>query len=180
MRTERLFVGLCRYWCVNRPRIFPGVKTPRRLTMSCANALWGAPRIHGELLKLGFEVVQSTVAPPLAAAVSGLADVSQQSRRRHRGDRALCPADDSIPNSVLSCHCAPRTTTLGVDWRDGKPNRGVDFAPSHRGFPWDHAPRYLIWYRDTSYGPVFLQRIRAMGIRGHPITPRLPGQKCLR
>jgi hypothetical protein len=51
--------------------------------MSCANALWGAPRIHGELLKLGFEVVQSTVAPPLAAAVSGLADVSQQSRRRH-------------------------------------------------------------------------------------------------
>jgi hypothetical protein len=30
--------------------------------MSRANALWGAPRIHGELLKLGFEVAQSTVA----------------------------------------------------------------------------------------------------------------------
>jgi hypothetical protein len=30
--------------------------------MSCANPLWGAPRIHGELLKLGFEVAQSTVA----------------------------------------------------------------------------------------------------------------------
>ena len=30
--------------------------------MSLANRLWGAPRIHGELLKLGFEVAQSTVA----------------------------------------------------------------------------------------------------------------------
>jgi hypothetical protein len=30
--------------------------------MSCANRLWGAPRIHGELLKLGFEVALSTVA----------------------------------------------------------------------------------------------------------------------
>jgi hypothetical protein len=69
---------------------------------------------------------RSVHVPPLAATVSGLADVSQQSRRRHRGDRPLCPADDRIPNSVLSCHCAPRTTTLGIVWRDGKPNRGVD------------------------------------------------------
>ena len=43
-------------------------------------------------------------------------------------------------------------------------------------FPWDHAPRYLIRDRDTSYGPVFLQRIRAMGIRvgtirSHPDRP---------
>jgi hypothetical protein len=30
--------------------------------MSVENPLWGAPRIHGELLKLGFEVAQSTVA----------------------------------------------------------------------------------------------------------------------
>jgi len=30
--------------------------------MSRANPLWGAPRIHGELLKLGIEVSQSTVA----------------------------------------------------------------------------------------------------------------------
>ena len=52
--------------------------------MSRANILWGAPRIHDELLKLGFEVAQSTVArymcrhswPPSQE----LADVSQQSR----------------------------------------------------------------------------------------------------
>jgi hypothetical protein len=30
--------------------------------MSSENPLWGAPRIHGELLKLGFEVAQSSIA----------------------------------------------------------------------------------------------------------------------
>ena len=30
--------------------------------MSVENPLWGAPRIHGELLKLGFEIAQSSVA----------------------------------------------------------------------------------------------------------------------
>jgi hypothetical protein len=124
--------------------------------MSRANTLWGAPRIHGELLKLGFEVAQSTVArymcrhsrPPsqgwrtfLSNHADGIA-----------ANRPLCPADDRIPNSVLSCHCAPRTTTLGFVWRDGKPNRGVDLAPGHRGVPVGPRPaishsgsRHLVW-----------------------------------
>jgi hypothetical protein len=58
--------------------------------MSRANALWGVPRIHGELLKLGFEVApvdcRPLYVPPLAATISGLADVSQEPCRRHRGD----------------------------------------------------------------------------------------------
>src|ERR1700722_2800595 len=45
-------------------------------------------------------------------------------------------------------------------------------------FPWDRAPRYLMRDRDTSYGPAFLQRIRAMGIRDHPIAPRSPWQNA--
>ena len=45
-------------------------------------------------------------------------------------------------------------------------------------FTWDHAPRYLNRDRDTSYGPAFLQRIRAMGIRDHPIVPRSPWQNA--
>jgi len=45
-------------------------------------------------------------------------------------------------------------------------------------FPWDYAPRYLIRDRDTSYGSVFLQRIRAMGIRDHPIAPQSPWQNA--
>jgi hypothetical protein len=43
-------------------------------------------------------------------------------------------------------------------------------------FPWDSAPRYLIRDRDTAYGPVFVQRLRAMGIRDKPTAPRSPWQ----
>jgi hypothetical protein len=39
--------------------------------MSLANRLWGAPRIHGELLKLGIEVAQSTVAKYMAKSGEG-------------------------------------------------------------------------------------------------------------
>jgi len=39
--------------------------------MSLANRLWGAPRIHGELLKLGIEVAQSTVAKYMAKGGRG-------------------------------------------------------------------------------------------------------------
>ena len=51
--------------------------------MSRANPLWGAPRIHGELLKLGFDISQATVAkymsPQFASTVAVLANVSRQS-----------------------------------------------------------------------------------------------------
>src|ERR1700693_1000962 len=59
--------GFCAYWRwrsrdrVGRPKISAELRTLIG-EMSRANALWGAPRIHGELLKLGFEVAQSTVA----------------------------------------------------------------------------------------------------------------------
>jgi transposase InsO family protein len=43
-------------------------------------------------------------------------------------------------------------------------------------FPWDEAPRYLIRDRDGAFGPAYTQRVRAMGIRDHPIAPRSPWQ----
>ena len=43
-------------------------------------------------------------------------------------------------------------------------------------FPWDKAPRYLIRDRDTSHGVAVTRRLRAMGIRDRPITPRSPWQ----
>jgi len=41
--------------------------------MSNENPLWGAPRIHGELLKLGFEIAESTVSFPKIPSARGLA-----------------------------------------------------------------------------------------------------------
>src|SRR6476469_10661494 len=71
VRPERLVrwhrAGFRRYWCWKscslggRPQIDAELQALIR-RMSMENPLWGAPRIHGELLKLGFEVAQSTVA----------------------------------------------------------------------------------------------------------------------
>ena len=43
-------------------------------------------------------------------------------------------------------------------------------------FPWDEAPRYLIRDRDRAFGPAYIRRVRAMGIRDHPTAPRSPWQ----
>src|SRR6187200_1864095 len=67
--------------------------------MSIANPLWGAPRIHGELLKLGIDIGQTSVAsiwPGGKPAIPGLEDVPPQSCRRHRGDGSVRRTDDLI------------------------------------------------------------------------------------
>ncbi len=66
----------------------------------------------------------------------------------------------------------PGAFCAGQSWADCITNTaGSDFR-------WDNAPRYLIRDRDTSYGPVFVRRLRAMGIRDRPIAPRSPWQNA--
>ena len=69
-----------------RPKIDREIRDLIR-RMSKENSLWGAPRIHGELLMLGIEVAQSTVArvhdQEAGATLPGLEDLPAQSRRRH-------------------------------------------------------------------------------------------------
>ena len=77
MRPETLVrwhrAGFRRYWrwksrnLGGRPPIDAGLRALIR-RMSIENWLWGAPRIHGELLKLGFAVAQSTVAKYMAGS----------------------------------------------------------------------------------------------------------------
>src|SRR5260370_18753098 len=56
--------------------------------MSLANPLWGAPRIHGELLKLGIEVAQSTVAKCMARHAAGPSQTWNPLLRLHLDDIA--------------------------------------------------------------------------------------------
>src|SRR5882762_2807637 len=166
---------------VGRPKVSAELRTLIG-EMSRANALWGAPRIHGELLKLGFEVAQSTVArymcrhsrPPsqgwrtfLSNHVDGIAAI----------DLFVLP---TIAFQILYClvivrHGRRLWVSFGVT---ANPTAEWISRQVTEAFPWDHAPRDLIRDRDTSYGPVFLQRIRAMGIRDHPIAPRSPWQNA--
>jgi transposase InsO family protein len=150
--------------------------------MSRANPLWGAPHIHGELLKLGFEVAQSTVArymyrhsgPPsqgwrtfLSNHADGIAAV----------DLFVLP---TIAFQILYClvilrHGRRVWVSFGVT---ANPTAEWISRQITEAFAWDQAPRYLIRDRDTSYGPVFVQRLRAMGIRDRPIAFRSPWQNA--
>jgi transposase InsO family protein len=58
------------------------------------------------------------------------------------------------------------------------PNAELISRQITEAFPWDDAPRYLIRDRDTSYGPVFVQRLRAMGFRDRPTAPLSPWQNA--
>src|SRR5262245_12452385 len=70
---------------------------------------------------------------PRLAAIAGLADLSDQSCRWHRGNRPLRAADDNVPAALLPCDSASPTSTVGIVRGDDKSDGGVDFAPDHRG-----------------------------------------------
>jgi hypothetical protein len=92
----------------------------RRLIRDLANPLWGAPRIHGELLKLGTDVGQTSVAKYIARGRRGPEGFSLQSRRRHRFDGSVRRADTSFWLLYgLSGSAAPSTSNHVVGG-DGK------------------------------------------------------------
>src|SRR2546422_6942484 len=173
------FVPPCRRpKLVGRPRISAELRNLIG-AMSRANHLWGAPHIHGELLKLGFTIAQSTVArymyrgwPPsqgwrtfLTNHVDGIAAI----------DLFVMP---TITFRLLYClvilrHGRRLWVTFGVTTN---PTAEWISRQIIEAFPWDSSPRYLIRDRDTAYGVVFRQRLRAMGIRDKPTAPRSPWQ----
>lgn len=86
--------GFRRYWrwksrnCGGRPPISAELRALIR-RMSLENKLWGAPHIHGELLRLGFTVAQSTVAKYMAKPGDGHSGQSWSTfLRNHRPDIA--------------------------------------------------------------------------------------------
>src|SRR5207248_2843624 len=121
---------------VGRPRISAELRNLIG-AMSRANHLWGAPHIHGELLKLGFTIAQSTVARYMYRGwlPSQGWRTFLTSCRRHRGNRPLRAADDNVPAALLPCDSASRASPVGIVRGDDKSDRGVDFAPNHRGVP---------------------------------------------
>jgi transposase InsO family protein len=150
--------------------------------MSRANMLWGAPRIHGELLKLGFEVAQSTIARYMCRRLRPPSQGWRTFLRNHADgiaavDLFVLP---TITFQILYClvilrHGRRLWLSFGVT---SHPTAEWISRQITEAFPWDDAPRYLIRDRDTSYGPVFLRRLHAMGIRDRPIAPRSPWQNA--
>jgi len=162
-----------------RPRI-PG--DIRRLIreMSLANRLWGAPRIHGELLKLGIEVAQSTVAKYMARSGRGRSQTWKTFLHNHAAgvgamDFLIVPTVGFKLLFVLVIlrHERRRLISLSVT---AHPTADWIARQITDAFPWDEAPEYMIRDRDGCYGQAVTKRLAAMGIRDHSTARRSPWQ----
>lgn len=164
-----------------RPRMPKDVRDLIR-EISLANPLWGAPRIHGELLKLGIDVAQSTVAkymvkprrPPSPSWRTFL----------HNHANAIASIDFFVVPTisfkllygfVVLRHGRRQLLSVAVTTH---PTAAWIAQQLSAAFPWESAPRYLVRDRDSSYGAPFKRRLRAMGIRDRPIAPRSPRQNA--
>jgi transposase InsO family protein len=148
--------------------------------MSIDNPLWGAPRIHGELLKLGFEVAQSTVAKYMIKRWGPPSQGWRTFLQNHTPDIAAMDlfVVPTINFSLLYAFVIVRLDRRELVWINVTYNPTAEAVARQftEAFPWDEAPGYLIRDNDRIYGNVALRRIRAMGIRDKPITPGSPWQ----
>ena len=148
--------------------------------ISIANPLWGAPRIHGELLKLGIEVGQTTVAKYM---VRGRRPPSQgwKTFLRNHADGVASMDLFVVPTisfrllyGFLILHHGRREIRwMGIT---SHPNAEWIARQLTEAFGWEEAPRYIIRDRDRAYGDIVVRRLRAMGIRDRPTAPRSPWQ----
>jgi len=177
--------GFRRYWYWRsrgrggRPPISSELRTLIR-RMSRENVLWGAPRIQGELLKLGFSVAQSTVARYMAKRD----DPSGQSWSTFLRNHALHIAAmdlfvvPSIGFVQLYVLVIVRLARRELAWVNVTRHPTAEWIAQQitEAFPWNGAPRYLIRDRDGIYGAAVRRRLRAMRIRDKPIAPGSPWQ----
>ena len=162
-----------------RPQIETDLRALIR-QMSIENSLWGAPRIHGELLKLGFAVAQSSVAKYM---VKRRGAPSQGWRTFLRNQAPDIAAMDlfvvpTIGFRLLYGFVIVRLHRRDLVWINVTANPTAEWVARQitEAFPWDGAPRYMIRDRDRIYGAIVTRRLRAMGIRDKPIAPASPWQ----
>ena len=151
--------------------------------MSQENPLWGAPRIHGELLKLGFAVSQSTVARYMARKSNPPRQSWRTFVRNHTPQIAAMDlfVVPTIGLNLLYAFVMVRLARRDLVWINVTAHPTAEWIAQQitEAFPWNEAPRYLIRDRDGAYGPVVRRRLRAMGIRDKPISAGSPWQNCL-
>jgi len=148
--------------------------------MSVENPLWGAPRIHGELLKLGFEVAQSSVAKYMVKRRMPPRQGWRTFLRNHAPDVAAMDlfVVPTIGFDLLYAFIIVRLGRRNLVWINvtAHPTAAWVARQITEAFPWNEAPHYMIRDRDRIYGAVVTRRLRAMGIRDKPIAPASPWQ----
>jgi transposase InsO family protein len=183
LRWHRAGFKACWRWKsrnrVGRPKIDRGLRELIQ-RMSKENPQWGAARIHGELLMLGFEVAQSTVSKYMVRG----GRLPSQSWKTFLQNHAQARAAIDL--------CVVPTVTFGrlfaflvlghgrrqLLWVEVTRHPTAEWLARQitEAFPWTSAPVYLVRDNDGAYGHIFTSRLRAMGIRERPISPASPWQ----
>jgi putative transposase len=165
---------------IGRPTVPDDVQALIR-TMAQTNPRWGAPRIHGELLKLGTDICQATVAKYM---VRGRRPPSQTWRTflaNHVGQ--IVAADFFVvPTAtgrllfvlVMLAHERRRLVHGAVTERPTAAWTGQQLRDA---FPWDQAPRHLLRDRDHAFDG-WANTAKAMGIEEVLTAPRSPWQNA--
>jgi transposase InsO family protein len=162
-----------------RPQIEADVRALIR-QMSIENPLWGSPRIHGELLKLGFAVAQSSVAKYMVKRRGPPSQGWRTLLHNHAPDIAAMDlfVVPTIGFDLLYAFIIVRLDRRGLVWINvtTKPTAEWIARQLTEAFPRDEAPHCLIRDRDQIYGAIVTRRLRAMGIRDKPTAPASPWQ----
>ena len=134
--------------------------------MSIENPLWGAPRIHGELLKLGFEVAQSSVAKYMVKRRGPPSQGWRTFLRNHAPDIAAMDlfVAPTIGFDLLYALVIVRLDRRDLVWIAVTTNPTAEWIARQitEAFPWDDAPQHLIRDRDRIYGTSVTRRLRAL------------------
>src|SRR5471030_607137 len=149
-----------------RPQIGAYLQAPIR-RISIENPLWGAPRIHGELLKLGFEVAQSSVAKYMVKRRGPPSQGWRTFLRNHAPDIAAMDLFivPTIGFDLLYAFVIVRLDRRDLVWINVTANPTAEWIARQltEAFPWNDTPRYQIRDRDRIYGTVVTRRLRTMG-----------------
>jgi len=162
-----------------RPKVDPAIRDLIR-RMCRANPLWGAPRIHGELLKLGLDVSEATVSKYMIRDRRPRSQTWRTFLENHAKDLV---AIDFFTVPTATFRVLFVLVILSHDRR-----RILHFnATEHPTAAWtarqllevcgmDDAPRYLLRDRDAIYGNTFRRQVTGLGIEEVLTAPRSPWQ----
>src|SRR6202048_3704856 len=180
--------GFCLFWTwkvrrgqCGRPSVPKDVCDLIRL-MSRANPTWGAPRIHGELLKLGINIGETSVSKYMVRHRKPPSQTWRTFLENHV--KNLVSVDFfTVPTLrfqvlyvfLVLAHDRRRILHFGVT---AHPTAEWTAQQLREAFPWDTAPRYLLRDRDQIFGKDFVDQVKAMGIKQVLSAPRSPWQRA--
>ena len=146
------------------------------------NPSWGAPRIHGELLKLGIDIGESSVSKYM---VRNRKPPSQTWRTFLENHAQQLVSIDFFTVPTIRFQVLYVFLVLAHDRRrilhfnvTAHPTAEWTGQQLREAFPFDQLPRYLLRDRDRIFGDDFREQVRDMGICEVLSAPRSPWQRA--